>query len=182
MAESRWAILKCKFADDDSDTPPDELYERLFTGAGTGNFNMVDYFRDMSHGQLDLSRSQVFGWFTLSLRKADYVGRVLDSALTGSQVNAGRLFAACRRAAEDARVDLSGFAGIVAAMNRGGPWPNGSDGVDLWGSDPGMAFCDRYGLMPSLLGQEMGHGYGLNHSHRVGSTAEYMDPWDTMST
>lgn len=182
MAESRWAILKCKFSDDNSDILSDVLYERLFTGTGNGNFNMVDYFRDMSHGQLDLSRSQVFGWFTLSLRKADYAGNVPDSALAAGQVNRNGLFAACRSAAERAGVRVSDFAGVVVTMNRGGPWPDGSDGVDLWGAADSRAFCDRYSLMPSLLGQEMGHGYGLTHSRRVGSTADYQDPWDTMST
>ena len=66
----RWAVLKCKFADDDSETPPDDLYERLFTEAGNGSSNMVDYFRDVSHGQLDLSMSKVFGWFELNLPKS----------------------------------------------------------------------------------------------------------------
>ena len=182
MIDSRWAILKCKFADDASGTPPDEIYERLFTGAGTGSFNMVDYFRDMSHGQLDLSRSQVFGWFTLSLRMTDFAGNVDNSALRPGQVNRFGLFAACRSAAESAGVPLSDFSGIVVSMNRGRPSAVGTDGVDLWGAAGGMAFCDRYSLMPSLLGQEMGHGYGLNHSRRAGSVMDYQDPWDTMST
>ncbi len=182
MVESRWAILKCRFSDDTSDTHPDEVYERLFTGRGSGSFNMVDYFRDMSHGQLDLSRSQIFGWFSISQRRVDYVGNVDDSALGPGQLNRRGLFNACRSAAEAAGVRLSDFAGIVVTMNRGGPWPGGHDGVDLWGAAGGAAFCDRYSLMPSLLGQEMGHGYGLNHSRRHGSTDDYRDPWDTMST
>jgi hypothetical protein len=37
-------------------------------------------------------------------------------------------------------------------------------------------------MQPSLLGQEMGHGYGLSLSGLEGSTADYQDPWDTMST
>jgi hypothetical protein len=182
MVESRWAILKCRFSDDTSETPPDAIYERLFTSVGVGSSNMVDFFRDVSHGQLDLRRSQVFGWFTLPLRKADYAGNVADSALATGQVNRWGLFFACRSAAESTGVRLSEFAGVVVTMNRGGPWPSGSDGVDLWGAAGGSVFCDRYSLMPSLLGQEMGHGYGLNHSREVGSTEDYRDPWDTMST
>ena len=37
----------------------------MFTTAGAGTLNMVDYFDKMSHGNVDLSGSQVFGWFTL---------------------------------------------------------------------------------------------------------------------
>ena len=35
---------------------------------------MVDYFRDMSHGKLDLSESEVFGWFALDKKHVDYPG------------------------------------------------------------------------------------------------------------
>jgi hypothetical protein len=182
MIQSRWAVLKCRFSDDESDTPPDELYERLFTGAGSGSSNIVDYFRDMSHGQLDLSRSQCFGWFTLPLRKADYAGNVAVSELRPGQVARGGLFDACRTAAVNAGANLDGFVGIVAAMNRGGPWPGGGDGIDLWGAAGGQVFCDRYSVVASLLAHEMAHGYGLEHSRREGSAEDYLDPWDAMST
>ena len=33
-------------------------------------------------------------------------------------------------------------------------------------------------LSPSAIGQEMGHGYRLDHSRVDGSSADYMDPWD----
>jgi hypothetical protein len=55
--------------------------------------------------------------------------------------------------------------------------------VDLWGGPPGVmrAFCDSNNLSPSPFGQEMGHGYGLDHARRDGSFADYMDQWDVMS-
>lgn len=181
MTDSRWAVLKCKFTDDDSDTVPDDFYVRLFTGAGTGTSNMVDFFRDMTHGELDLSRSQVFGWFTIPYRKAAYAGNVPNSALMPGLLNRWGLFNACRAAAEAGGVDLTGFAGIVVTMNRGMTQPSGSTGIDLWGAAGGFVFCDREALTPSLLGHEMGHGYGLNHSRRDGSEMDYQDPWDIMS-
>src|SRR5262249_52763110 len=72
MPASRWAVILCKFADGTSPTPPLLHYQRLFTGAGSGSFNIVEFFSDMSHGHLDLSGSQVFGWFTLGVNRSDY--------------------------------------------------------------------------------------------------------------
>ena len=55
--------------------------------------------------------------------------------------------------------------------------------TDLCGWVGGMtALCDSNSLQPSLIGQEMGHGYGLDHARREGSTQDYQDPWDVMST
>ena len=42
--------------------------------------------------------------------------------------------------------------------------------------------ADKNTLQPSILGQEMGHGYGLDHSRLEGLSDDYRDPWDIMST
>jgi hypothetical protein len=124
---------------------------------------MTDYFSQMSHGNLDLTGSQVFGWFTLSINKADY----------GTKYGRNDLVALCRQAATNSGVNLGAFNGVVVSMNGG---------VDLFGYVGGMeAFCDTNSLSPSPLGQEMGHGYGLDHARQDGSTADYQDPWDVMS-
>ncbi len=55
--------------------------------------------------------------------------------------------------------------------------------ADLFGILNGMAMvCDSTNLQPSLLGQEMGHGYGLDHARKDGSEDDYQDQWDVMST
>ena len=53
-----WAILLVKFSDNDAEPYARERYEEIFTTAGSGKWNTVDYFRDMSHGKLDLSGSK----------------------------------------------------------------------------------------------------------------------------
>jgi hypothetical protein len=169
---SPWAVLKCKFSDDTSPAPPDDHYVRLFTAAGRGSFNMVDFFLDVSHGKVDVGGSEVFGWYTLGYSRADFAGNV--GMAPKGKLNREGLMAVCKQAALDAGVRLDLFAGVVVAMN--GP-------VETFGVREAMeAMCDGGSLKPSLLGQEMGHGYGLEHSRRDGSEEEYEDPWDVMST
>jgi hypothetical protein len=170
---SNWAVIKCRFADDVGPVVrSDADYLDLFTGSGVGTHNMVDYFRDASHGSLDLSGSKVFGWFTIPTKRAEY--RPDLKAPTPPLVNRDGLVAVCRKAALDAGIDLSGFAGVMITMNGA---------VDLFGYVGGMtAFCSSDNLEPSLLAQEMGHGYGLDHSRREGSAVDYQDVFDTMST
>ena len=162
-----WAVLLCKFNDDDSEPFPRRFYERLFTTAGSGSLNMVDYFQDCSHGDADVSGSQVFGWYTLGKRRDEYVGSGPNWQGRLDLVNWAR------QAATDAGVDLTLYYGVVVCMNVS---------TDLFGGGGRLAVCDLNSMQPALLGQEMGHGYGLAHSRIDGSTDDYRDPWDTMST
>jgi M6 family metalloprotease-like protein len=188
MIQSPWAILLCKFKDDDSEPYVRQRYEDLFTSSGVGKLNMVDFFRDMSHGQLDLSKSKVFGWYTLDMNRSDYLAGLVDG-LTSEQVGAviskarGDLIASARKAASDDLTKNGPFFSVVVCMNvptdlfGGGTGAVCDDG--RWADNtagPGMS-----SMSPSLLGQEMGHVYGLAHSRADGSTEDYMDPWDVMS-
>jgi hypothetical protein len=171
--DSPWAILLCKFNDDESEPYDRERYEELFTTAGSGMLNMVDFFREMSHGTLDLSRSQVFGWYTLEKSRNEY---------SGSGINPqGRtdLITWAREAATKAGVVLDDYFSVVVCMNVSTDLFGGPYGVVC---DDGRMTNGMSALSPSILGQEMGHAYGLNHSRTSGSLDDYNDPWDVMST
>ena len=149
---------------------------------------MVDFFRDMSHGMLDLSGSRVFGWYTLDMNRSDYLAGLVPG-LTAKESAAvivkarDDLIASARQAAiadltqngpffsvvvcTNVPTDL--FGGATGAVCDDGRWSDRTPG-------PGMS-----SMSPSLLGQEMGHVYGLAHSRADGSTEDYMDPWDVMS-
>lgn len=166
-----WAVLKCKFTDNDDEPFADDVYRRLFTRVGVGSQNMVDYFHDCSHGELDLSESEIFGWYTIDRPRSDY-----DLAFESRGFDArGELVNWARGAATAAGVDLGRFFGTVVCLNVR---------TDLFGGWVGgpVAVCDNLSLNGSLLAQEMGHGYGLAHSRADGSLLEYQDPWDAMST
>ena len=169
---SPWAVLLVRFSDDTEASPPLTKYQDLFTSSGSGSLNMVDFFNDMSHGKVNTSGTQVFGWYTLPAKRADYVGG--NAPPPTGKLNRGGLLNLAKTTATSAGVNLNNFSGVVMS---------GLEHVDLCGWVGGMAaLCDSYSLSPSLLGQEMGHGYGLDHARRQGSTADYQDPWDVMST
>lgn len=185
MTQSPWAILLCKFKDNETEPYTRTRYEELFTSAGAGKWNMPDFFHDMSHGKLDLSGSRVLGWYTLELRHEDYLAEARQPGLTEEQradaVNKGRndLLNWARQAAGAARETLDGYK-VLVCMNVP---------TDLFGGGNGAVCHDdrdplngMSGMSPSLLGQEMGHVYGLEHSKEDGSDAEYGDQWDVMST
>lgn len=159
-----WAILLIKWNDSDAEPHPRSFFENLFTKAGTGSFNMTDYFETMSHAALDLSGNAVHGWFTLDKPQTEY----------GVSIGRNELLGLARSKASAGGVDLSKYSGVVVCMNTP---------TDLCGWTGGMAaLCSDGSFQPAVLGQEMGHGYGLNHSRVDGSNDDYQDPWDTMST
>jgi len=169
---SPWAVLLVRFSDDTEPAPSMKTYEDLFTSAGRGKLNMLDFFHDMSHGQVNLSGSKLLGWYTLPVKRSDYVGNVYPQP--AGKVNRNGLLDLARTAATAAGVNLADFSGVVVSA---------LGGTDLCGWVGGMAaLCDNFSLSPSLLGQEMGHGYGLDHARLQGSTMDYQDPWDVMST
>lgn len=166
-----WAVILCKWQGTTDEPKPISFFKRLFTTDGSGTSNMTDFFDRMSHGAVDLSESKVFGWYTLSLPQTAYAGNV-DVAPAG-MINRQGLVDLAKKTATDSKVDLSGFYGVVVCMNTL---------TDLFGGGGRQAVCDPGSFEPSVLGQEMGHGYGIAHSRRGGSTADYLDPWDVMST
>jgi hypothetical protein len=171
-----WAIILCKFSDADSEPFPIQYYKDLFTSADVGSkWNMVKFFNECAHGAIDVSGSQVFGWFKLSKSVADYnnLGFNARAALIGW----------ARAAAAAAGHNLSPFYSTVACTNL---WSDiGASGIGVVGQTTAPAALGVVGQgitpTPAVLGQEMGHVYGLEHSRRDGTTTDYTDQWDMMS-
>lgn len=151
---------------------------------------MANFFHEMSHGKLDLSGSQIFpykdGWFTLThtfkeLNKKyeDWIKWSADKKGPEPQKSTFTFRIWAEEAATwyhpDRKVDLTKFSGVVAVATVG------HVGYVGW---PGEmhAICDEFSVKPSVIAQEMGHGYGLRHSMLHGSLDEYMDEYDIMST
>ena len=122
-----WAILLTHFSDDDTEPFQKSRYEEIFTTSGAGKWNMVDFFRDMSHGILDLSGSKVFGWLKLDQKASEY---------TGSGANpAGRkqLIQWARDKAVEKKIKVGDFFSVVLVFNKD---------LDLFGGPNGVVCGD----------------------------------------
>jgi len=173
-----WAILLTKFSDTPSEPYSRTRYEEIFTTSGAGKWNMVDYFRDMSHGKLDLTESKVFGWHTLDQKRSEYVGSGANPQGRRDLLSWARQKATDNERLTNKSFSLDPYYSVVVVLNVTGELFGGGAGVVC--GDDGSNF-DKSGLSPSFLGQEMGHAYGLLHSRQDGSEEDYTDPFDVMS-
>ncbi|HMK18050.1 MAG TPA: hypothetical protein VK492_07625 [Chitinophagaceae bacterium] len=195
-----WAILLCKFNSDftgkanTNAEPPNApgvvplrtACENFFTKTNAG-YNAVRYFSDMSHQTVDISDSRVFGWYTIGVNITDYTPAG-DPKLDKTQ---GEVVDLAKQAAINAGVNLNSFFGIVVIMNIATGWAQGwpghvaadwrrVDGRNMNGTLGNRSAGGGNGV--EVFGQEMGHGWGLDHSRHLGSNADYQDKYDIMST
>lgn len=170
------AFVLSKFKGSNDEPMSKAAAEQMFTAAGRGTMNVVDWFDDNSHGSVDMGGNAVFGWLELSDTVADYRAKVADKTYSRTAIiDLGRA------AAVAAGVDLSKFAAFVVVTNVE---------VDLFGGT-GYAVCtastankpvDEIQAAPSVLCQEMIHALGApEHARRHGSDQDYADPYDVMS-
>ena len=195
VLQTRWAVLLCKFKDDQSEPPVPNfkgICERFFTIPSSG-YNAFQFFSDMSHGNIDLSGSQVFDWLTINANVSDALPPTdpppPDWRPRKSQWD---LMELAKEAATNAGADMRNFFGSILIMNLMTGWAQGNSAHAVWADWRRIDGRDQFGNLGTrdvgggngteVFGQEMGHGYGLNHSYREGSNLEYQDPWDIMST
>jgi hypothetical protein len=163
------AILLCKFRDNERTEPnPVSFYEDLFIKRGTGGLN--DYWEAASLGAINLDGSQVFGWKTLDVKRADFLA-----------AHPGRWDKIKGAIDEFTDVDTSQFAAVVALFN-----------VDVTdGGSAGGVLGGPLDANVTFLAHETGHLFGLEHSFdhsaRVlvpewpSAPGEYYDRHDIMS-
>jgi hypothetical protein len=161
-----WAVIKCKFSD--QDVPP--AFDPLFI---TGFNGMAGYWLEQSYGNINLNGTTVFGWYTLPYTVAEGVAK-----------SRGQNIQACIDAAAAEGVDISPFYGVIAIVNGPANFNSGAVGIK-------RVLLAPWTWNNSFAAHEMGHAYGLDHSFddtgiayspandsRPGS---YGDSWDIMS-
>lgn len=168
----KMAVILAKFRDKPLETRPPSYYRDYYTRFGTGG--QADYWRDVTLGAIDLSQSEVFGWYTMTHDSSEVKNLVFPGG-RASLVRWGK------EAATAAGVQLSKFDAVLVVQN----W-----GVDHGAAAGGVVIVDqnRELIEPTFVSHEMGHLFGLPHSFGepgispcISGSGEYCDAWDIMS-
>ncbi len=154
-----WAIILCRFNDVPAVPQPPDYYVDLFTKNGTGGVS--DYWRAVSFNALDLTGSQVFGWFMMNHSSSE-VSRLRFPGDRAQLVQWGI------DAAKANGVDLSPFKAILVVHNFGVDHGAAGNGILIVHQNP--ALCEF-----GFICHEMGHGLGLPHSFVANPDMEYGD-------
>jgi hypothetical protein len=160
-----WAIILCQFNDVPAIPQPVDYYVDLFTRNGAGG--VCDYWRAVSHNALDLTNSQVFGWFTMNHASTE----VSNLRFPGDR------FTLVKWGIDTANangVNLAAFRSVLVVQNFG--VDHGAAGNGILIVHQNATLCEF-----GFICHEMGHGFGLPHSFAANPDMEYGDGWDAMS-
>jgi hypothetical protein len=171
VRKPRLAIILCKFLDKPTQTRPPRFYEDYYARLGTGG--LADYWNDVTFGGLDLTGTEVLGWFTMK----HYSGEVSALVFPGGR---DTLVQWGKDAATANGVNLSKYDCVLVVQN----W-----GVDHGAAGNGVVIVDQREdlLETNFIAHEMGHMFHLPHSFGehvtpcISGTGEYCDAWDIMS-
>jgi len=174
-----WVSVLCRFADTPNVTPEEPAWFR--TQLSNSYPGMDHFWREVSYSQINLAGSEVAGWLNLPHARDHYVEQLPTGEL---RADLAALAADCF-AAGDPVVDYSRFRGVNLMFNAA--LDNAAWGGTAYLSHDGVNANIPTTWMPpwgyrnhDVLGQEMGHGFGLKHSSGAYETP-YDSEWDVMS-
>lgn len=160
-----WAIILCRFADKAPVAQPVNYYLDLFTRNGTGG--LCDYWRAVSLNSIDMTGSQVFGWFTMNHNSTE-LSQMTFPGNRSTLVQWGIDTALANG------VNLAPFRAVLVVQNFGVDHGAAGNGILIVHQNP--VLCEF-----GFISHEMGHGFGLPHSWAANPDFEYGDGWDVMS-
>lgn len=95
-------VVLCNFSNQTQQPRPVSFFEDMYGAAGAGDLGAFDYWKDVSYGNLDVTGTEVKGWYTLPITRDTWVG-----------YDRGQKWQSCAQAA-DPDVDYTRFEGVIA--------------------------------------------------------------------
>jgi hypothetical protein len=192
IAEKRpWAIILCRYKGETADPvlePPAENFFRQAFAPGAGG--LVEYWRDVTFGKIDISGSKIFDWVELEIPLSD--GDTGSGTTRGTTVDYA--IAAARRRGDDPE---TGFHSQIAVITRNWSQTGVPAGSPTWQAGDPLAPWYQYWIDGSadsrgkvtltppfdgnVTAHEMGHSFGMQHDVGADLTTHYQDPCCIMS-
>jgi len=178
LGSQQWVTILCRFADSTGVTPqPLSYYE-------TEIDRMEDYWEETSYNNIDLAGSVERDWANLPQNRIDYLDQP-PTHFVGHTLNWAEIAVDCT-GVHDAAVNFPNFDGINLIFNQpldccawGGSLTLNLDGAT---KTYDMTWLPPFGWGNlDVLGQEMGHAFGLPHSSGPYAST-YDSQWDVMSS
>jgi M6 family metalloprotease-like protein len=196
-----WLMLLCQFSDVSTQPVSTETARKFLTQDGQHTGGLYDYFHDVSYNAISLDGSDVKGPFVAPYSLA-------AEAAAGTAYNGSGRYEHVRKCAEkaaqqDTSIHFSDYYGVIGLLNynvtydkSGNPTGGEAGACGIGQTDMQingahyMLACvqlDSASLKIEFAGQEVAHGFGLQHSYDDlgsscgGNPGEYCDPWDIMS-
>ncbi|MFL5561740.1 MAG: hypothetical protein ACJ79K_09725 [Gemmatimonadaceae bacterium] len=185
-APGAWLVLLCKAADVPQEPHPPAFYTELFSKQQPDL--LFAYFDAVSNHKVDVSASEVMGWFTMDVKSADIGPTVRNN---NTAVGRGQTAKDCTTA-------------MLASLAKGGEWldPNDYVGVitvintdvDVGAAGKSVVLTEHPEKEVGFIAHEMIHAMGFqdhswnttpdvssDHVWNHGGDTEYGDCWDMMS-
>jgi len=178
VEHDQWLCLCCKFADypnvEDPLFTPDTYIQNEFGRNGIGMGGFVDFFSEISYGQIDYNMVLAPGWYA-TVPTTQYSRYAANSTCA---INYGHGITAASFKAPNYIGPT--YGGIIALWNK--QHDAGNDTGNLTVLDSGIVGTDMSGSAHEAL-----HAYGLAHPHTDqdvgfcgGASTEYCNIWDPM--
>jgi len=190
-----WAVILCRFRGSAPNPSVEESVERFYRGAFTpGTGGLVEYWKDVSLGCIDITGSRVFGWVEVDIPR-----EAAGGAPPNGPGRKGLVDAAIRAVQATGGDPLKGFHSQISVYTEN--WsrddPGRPSGIPAWtADDPLMPWwptwidgsADHRGkvnLTPphngNITAHEMGHGFSMHHDLSADLKTHYGDPCCIMS-